>query len=225
MAILTFVVGRAGSGKSTSVRNCDPETTVVINSDQKALPFKSFKKDYNEEKGNYLQTSDIKQIKNFLKDIHKNKPKVKTVVIDTWSRIMTDSVMSSSFRNAPNGMQAWSNMAFENYDLLNVINEKLRDDIIVYLFCHPETVYDETGMSQEQIAVQGQQLKKFVPESFSSIVLYTQLSQEPGKGMSYGFRTVTNGNDTCKSPIGMFGKEVVDNDLTKVSATIREYYS
>ena len=169
MATLVYVVGKPGRGKSTSCRNLDPKESVIINSDQKELPFKGFKQKYNQEEGNYLQTSNIKEIVDFLKEKHKDKT-TKTIVIDTWSRIMTDSVMSSSFRNASNGMQAWSNMAYENYNLLNIINEKLREDIIVYLMCHPETVHDEFGFSKEQIGVQGQQLKKMAPESFSSIV-------------------------------------------------------
>jgi ABC-type ATPase involved in cell division len=52
MAELVFVIGRSGTGKSTSIRNLKPEETVIINSDQKALPFRKFKELYNEEKGN-----------------------------------------------------------------------------------------------------------------------------------------------------------------------------
>lgn len=204
--------------------NLNPDETVIINSDQKDLPFPKFKSKYNKEKNNYLQSSNIKEISTFLKEVQ-NNTKIKTVVIDTWSRIMTDSVMSNAFRNASNGMQAWSNMAFENYNLLNIINEKLRDDLIVYLMCHPETVYDESGFSKEQIAVQGQQLRKFSPESFSSIVLYAEAIKDPGEPVRYMFRTTTTGEDTCKTPMGMFEEEMIPNDLNIVNDTIIKYYS
>ncbi len=224
MARLVFIVGKSGRGKSTSCRNLDPETTAIVNSDQKELPFPKFEQNYSAEKGNYLQSSKVDEIEAFLKQQHGNK-EIKTVVIDTWSRIMTDAVMSTDFRKASNGMKAWSNMAYENYRLINIINTNMRDDIIVYVLCHPETVYDEAGFPKEQIAVQGQQLRKFVPESFSSIVLYTEALKSPGKPVEYGFRTITSGEDTCKTPMGMFSSNFIENDLTLVSDAINNYYS
>jgi hypothetical protein len=122
-------------------------------------------------------------------------------------------------------MSAWSNMAYQNYNLINIINEKLRKDIVVFLMCHPETVYDESGFPKEQISVQGQQLKKFVPESFSSIVLYAESVKEPGKPVNFLFRTTTTGEDSCKTPIGMFSEEFIPNDLQLVINKIKEYYS
>ena len=43
MAKLIFVVGKSGMGKSTSARNLNPDETVIINSDQKHLPFPKFR--------------------------------------------------------------------------------------------------------------------------------------------------------------------------------------
>ena len=224
MAKLVFVVGKSGMGKSTSCRNLDPDKTVIVNSDQKDLPFPKFKTKFNKEKGNYLQTSNVDEIIQKLRDVQSNE-NITTVVIDTWTRIMTDEVMSKEFHNSSNGMKMWSNMAYKQYTLLNIINEKLRDDLIVYLFCHPEIVYDETGYPKMQIAVQGQQLKKFVPESFSTVVLYSEAIKNPGQPINYYFRTVTNGEDTCKAPMGMFEEENVDNDLIEINDVINEYYS
>lgn len=224
MAKLVFVVGKSGTGKSTSSRNLDPDKTVIINSDQKDLPFRKFKSNYNEEKGNYLQTSNVDKIISKLREIQ-SKPEITTVIIDTWSRIMTDEVMSKEFRTSSNGMKMWANMAYQQYTLLNIINERLRDDLIVYLMCHPTIVYDESGFPRMQVAVQGKQLEKFVPESFSTIVLYAEAVKNPGEPITYQFRTVTNGEDTCKTPMEMFKEESIENDLEKVNEVIHEYYS
>ena len=35
-----IIVGKSGSGKSTSLRNLNPETTAVLNTERKQLPFK-----------------------------------------------------------------------------------------------------------------------------------------------------------------------------------------
>jgi hypothetical protein len=221
MGQLVFVVGKSGTGKSTSLRNLNPDETVLINTDQKALPFKQFALKYNEGKGNYLKTSDVHKVIEKLKECHKN-PSIKTVVIDTWSRIMTDAIMNPTFRGEK-GFEKYSKFAASQYDLINIINDKLREDIIVYLFAHPETHYDESGFSTERIGTQGKMLERFVPESFSSIVLYAEVVKTPGQPNRHVFRTI-NSNDTCKSPMEMFEEQLIDNDMVEVNKAIREYY-
>ena len=223
MAQLVFLVGKSGMGKSTSLRNLNPEETVIINTDQKALPFKQFNKKYNEDKRNYRKTSDVAIVLNTLQKVNKLE-NVKTVVIDTWSRIMTDTVMSQKFRSEK-GFDKWSKMAASQYDLINFINDSMRDDIIVYLMAHPETHYDDSGFASERIGVQGKMLERFVPESFSTIVLYTEIIKAPGKPNRHVFRTVSSGSDTCKTPLEMFEEDNIDNDLVDVNTSIREYYS
>jgi hypothetical protein len=223
MGQLIYVVGKSGTGKSTSLRNLDSDSTVIINTDQKALPFRNFKEKYNEEKGNHVKTSDVFTVINKLKEYHKN-PAIKTIVIDTWSRIMTDAIMNPTFR-AEKGFDKWGKMSASQYDLINIINGKLREDIIVYLFAHPEVHYDESGFATERIAVQGKQLEKFAPESFSSIVLYAEIVKIPGQPNKHVFRTQNSGSDTCKTPIDMFAESTVDNDLVEINKSVREYYS
>jgi hypothetical protein len=223
MAQLIYLVGKSGMGKSTSLRNLNPDETVIINTDQKALPFKDFSAKYSEEKRNYRKTSDINIVISTLQKVN-TLPNVKTVIIDTWSRIMTDTVMSQSFR-AEKGFDKWSKMAAAQYDLINTVNDVMRDDIIVYLIAHPETHYDDSGFSSERIGVQGKMLERFVPESFSTIVLYSEIVKTPGQPNRHVFRTVSSGNDTCKTPLEMFEEDLIDNDLVNVNNTIREYYS
>ena len=223
MAQLVFLVGKSGMGKSTSLRNLNHDETVIINTDQKALPFKNFSARYSEEKRNYRKTSDIGIVISTLQKVN-TLPHVKTVIVDTWSRIMTDTVMSQSFR-AEKGFDKWSKMAAAQYDLINTINDVMRDDIIVYLLAHPETHYDDAGFSSERIGVQGKMLERFVPESFSTIVLYAEIVKTPGQPNRHVFRTVSSGNDTCKTPLEMFEESFIDNDLVEVNNTIREYYS
>jgi|LakMenE18May11ns_1017448.scaffolds.fasta_scaffold9951172_4 hypothetical protein len=223
MGQLVFLVGKSGSGKSTSLRNLNPEETVIINTDQKALPFKNFRLNYSEEKRNYRKTSDVNIVLATLKKVNELS-NVKTVIVDTWSRIMTDAIMNPGFR-AEKGFDKWSKMAAAQYDLINFINDSMRDDVIVYLIAHPEIHYDEAGFASERIGVQGKMLERFVPESFSTIVLYAEIIKTPGQPNRHVFRTVSSGNDTCKTPLEMFEEGEVDNDLTKINEIIRDYYS
>ena len=70
MGQLVFLVGKSGMGKSTSLRNLNPDETVIINTDQKALPFKQFNLKYNEEKRNYRKTSDVNVVLATLKKVN-----------------------------------------------------------------------------------------------------------------------------------------------------------
>lgn len=223
MGKLVFIVAKSGMGKSTSLRNLNPDETVIINTDQKPLPFRKSSELYSEEKGNYLQTSNIGETLDKLKDVSKNQKHVTGFVIDTWSRVMTDFIMSKQFRKA-SGFEKWAEFNGSMYDLLNLINDKVRDDLTVYLLCHPVTVHDEAGFPQERIAVQGKQLEKFAPESFSSIVLYAEILHAPGQDNEHVFRTVNSGSDTCKTPMGMFDESTIPNDLAIVQKAIKEYF-
>lgn len=222
MAKLIYVVGRSGSGKSVSIRNFNPQETVIINSDANPYPFKGFEKGYNDANKNYLVSSNPKMIMKVLGSLNDRK-EVKRAVIDTWTRTMTDYVMSPEFRKE-SGFDKWAQLSGTQYDLINMINNTLRDDLIVYLFAHPETYFNDVGLLSEKISTPGKQLEKLVPESFSSIVLYTDISAMPGKDPEFYFRTKTNGADTCKTPIGMFKETLIPNDLNEVEKVIREYY-
>lgn len=221
MGQLIFIIGKSGSGKSTSLRNLDENSTVIINTDQKALPFRNFKEKYNEEKNNYLKTSDITEVVNKIRECHKN-PAIKTIVIDTVSRLGTDFIMSPAFR-ADLGFSKWSKLSGAIYDLINIINDRLRDDIIVYLIGHPDILVDEIGITSQRLSMPGKQLDKFMLESFSSIVLYTEIVKNHGKGNDYFFSTLNN-NNTAKSPMGLFEEDLIPNDLKLVNEAVIDYY-
>lgn len=68
-------------------------------------------------------------------------------------------------------------------------------------------------------------LERFVPESFSTIVLYAEIIKSPGQPNKHVFRTISSGSDTCKTPLEMFEENTIDNDLVSVNQAIREYYS
>ena len=50
MAKVIGIMGESGSGKTTSMRNLDPKTTMYIDCDKKGLPWKGWRKQYNNDK-------------------------------------------------------------------------------------------------------------------------------------------------------------------------------
>lgn len=61
MGISTMILAQSGSGKSASIRNLNPETTIVVKVVNKPFPFKSteWKKwDSEKGKGSYISTDN-----------------------------------------------------------------------------------------------------------------------------------------------------------------------
>ena len=59
MSKLICIMGESGSGKTTSFRNLDPETTLYIDCDKKGLSWKGWRNQYNKDKKNYICSDDV----------------------------------------------------------------------------------------------------------------------------------------------------------------------
>ena len=222
MANLTIICGKSGSGKSTSGRNLDPKTTLWLNCDQKALPFKGWKKNYNKENKNYTKASNLTDIVNTLKVIPEKAKHIKTIVIDTINRVMTDKVMSERHIK---GFEKWSNLSGGIYDVFTIINQVLPDNIDVFVLAHSDEGYNDMGAQYRKVMTAGKQLDKIVLESMSSVVLFTHIVSD-GKGKNeYFFQTQTDGISTAKSPTDMFTEFTIPNDLQMVKETMSKYYN
>ena len=94
--------------------------------------------------------------------------------------------------------------------------DELPEDVTVYFLSHIEVKED----GRQKIKTIGKMLdEKITIEGMFTTVLKTHVSD--GK---YFFLTQNGGNDTVKSPIGMFPTFAIDNDLTYVDEKIRNYY-
>ena len=201
MAIPVFVLGKSGTGKSTSLRNFKSGEILHINVMSKPLPFKGrFAETYNGD--NYAEIA--KAI---------NATKCKTIVIDDAQYLMANEFMR---RSSELGYQKFTDIANNFWTLINSITNDLPFDVIVYFLMHTDT--DDNG--NEKAKTIGKLLdEKICIEGMSSIVLKTAV-----KDGVYTFTTQNNGHDTVKSPLGMFPTYEIENDLKKVDTTIREYW-
>lgn len=207
MAQNVIIAGKSGTGKSRSMKNLDPETTVIINCDSKPFPFK----------GNFdkiVNTTDFGKIRDVLVKAHSN-PKIKRVIIDTINTAMLDKEMFDK----RNGYSKWSELAEGVYDLMRL--PLTRNDFIIYYFAHTDDV-ENNKETYERVKANGRKLEKIVLESLCTIVLYSRLEVTMGE-REYYFQTNNLGFDTSKSPEGMF-PDRIPNDLQFVDKSIREYY-
>ena len=199
MAIIVMVYGQSGTGKSTSLRNFKPEDVCIVNVSGKPLPFKNKHKTFN--------TDDYMAIDAAIK-----KAPAKSIVIDDATYLMTGEYMRTA---KVTGYQKFTDMALNYYTLVKAA-AALPSDKIVYFMGHSDT--DANG--NEKFKTIGKMRdEKVTLEGMFTIVLKTVVTD--GK---YQFSTRNSGQDTVKTPLGMFNDVLIDNDLAMVDKTIREYY-
>lgn len=204
MAQKVLIMGESGTGKSTSLRNCDAAITAVVNPVGKPLPFKNHFDMLNNE-------TDARKIVKYMKE--QAAAGKKLIVVDDFQFILSVPYfkMLNQF-----GWDKWNDMAYNYIQVLLDGCENLPDDVIVAFMTHTETL--ENGVVT--IKLLGKQLReKITIEGLFTIVLRTGVNEA-----KYYFYTQNSGKDTVKSPLGMFPAYAIDNDLNYVVDKIRNYY-
>ena len=200
MGIPVLLLGESGSGKSTSLRNFDPFEVGVFNVASKPLPFRKQLKVCNNATYQVIQSALA-------------KPKLKSYVIDDSQCLMAFAMFQ---RAKEKGYDKFTEIAVEFYNLLRFIIEKTPPDCIVYLLHHTET----TDMGKVKAKTVGKMLdNQLTVEGQFAIVLLCRTD-----GKRHWFETQSDGFTSCKSPIGMFAEQQIDNDLKAVDTAIRDYW-
>ena len=89
------VMGASGEGKTTSLRNLDPKTTFIIDSDKKGLTWKGWKDNYSSDNKNYVKTDLAQTALAYLQrvDTEESFKHIKTFIVDTLNGIMVADEM------------------------------------------------------------------------------------------------------------------------------------
>lgn len=201
MATVTLILGKSGSGKSTSLRNLPPAHTALIQVIKKPLPFQG-----------------AKDWKAYVTDSYANiigacrKTERKVIVIDDFQYMLANEFMR---RSEEKGFDKFSDIGRHTWDVFDALL-KLPDDVRVYILSHTE----ETDAGQIKMKTIGKMLDdKITLEGMVTIVLRAVVQDR-----NHYFSTRNNGSDTTKAPMGMFAEELIDNDLAAVDAAICDYY-
>lgn len=207
-------MGESGSGKTTSMRKLNPDSTFYIDCDEKGLAWKGWRQQYNAEKKNYYRTRNLPKISTLLLKVSKELPQFKTVVIDTLNTCMVDKEVKSMTEK---GYDKWIDLTQYVWDVIGTASG-LRDDLTVIIVMHSETVRDDMGYSFTRIKTNGRKLEKVILESLFGTVLLAKRTDD-GK---YVFETQAK-NSTAKSPMGAFESFEIDNDILAVLEALNEF--
>jgi hypothetical protein len=210
MSIATLILGSSGTGKSTSMRNLDPAHTLLIQCINKPLPFRSngwkpCTKD--NPQGSVIHTSNTETIMRAMRGSKKD-----VIVIDDYQATMVNEMMA---RSTEKGYEKFTDIAKSAWQLFELAGQ-LEEHRRVYILAHTQS--DDHGYIRMKTV--GRMVdEKIVPEGYFTIVLRTEIING-----QYLFATQSNGQDCCKSPMGMFEEQHIQNDLAAVDSVIFNFY-
>ena len=213
-----LILGQSGTGKSTSLRNLNPDETFIINVVGKSLPFRGGKAKYKKLSsdgmaGNYYASDDSATIKRIIKLINIKRPDIKNIILDDFGYTIANSFMRKA---GLRGYDKFVEIAKDTFDILESIGD-LRDDLYCVVIMHTEIdahgVYKPKSvgkMIDQYICIEG----KFT-HVLHSLVIEGQ------------YRMLTNfdGQHMAKNPMGCFEAQLVDNDLNEILKQIESYNS
>ena len=198
MGVCVLILGDSGSGKSTSLRNFEPDEVGILNVMGKPLPFRK-----------KLPTVDHAVYGSIQQALQRNKRRA--YVVDDAGYLMS----LENFKHAKeSGYGKFITMA-QNFERLIEHATQTDPDTIVYLMMH----YDRDADGRGKPKTIGKMLdEKFCIEGACPIVLQSAILD--GK---YVFVSKGDGFNAAKAPMDML-PDVMENDLRAVDTAIREYW-
>ena len=220
------IVGESGTGKSTSLRNLNPEETFIISTTGKPLPFRAWKKKYIPFKiegknvsGNYYVSSKWDQILKILQIIDKMMPHIKQVIIDDFQYVLSYEFVD---RATEVGYTKFSELAQHAMEILRY-SEKMREDCKMIFLTHSENVGDNVNPKYVIKTVGKLLSEKVTLEGLFTYIFFTKVNEGDSGRMEYKLITNNDGSCVAKTSLGMFEDLEIDNDLDEIIKVIDAY--
>ena len=200
MGAVVLVLGKSGSGKSTSLRNFKRGEIGIFNVLGKPLPFRG---------GRDLVQVGGATYNTIIQGLRANE--FHAYAVDDSTYLMQDE---NFLRARESGYGKYTEMA-QHFQELILAALATDADTIVYLLHH----VDENADGSEKVKTIGKMLdEKYCIEGACSVVLDCRVVDGEHK-----FVTANDGTNLAKAPMGML-PALMDNDLRLVDASIREYH-
>jgi adenylate kinase family enzyme len=225
MSNAVLIVGKSGSGKSTSIRTLPSEKTFIINCLDKPLPFRGWKGlyktlDESNKNGNYFASDNPMKIVKILDYIDKERKDIEYIVLDDYIYTMSNEYM---MRADEKGFDKFTEIGKKAWMVANKA-KSLRENLNVAILTHVDEIQDSSGFMREKVKTIGKLVDNVVVlEGMFTTVLYTTVTMSQDE-LKYEFSTKNSGYNTCKSPDGMFPSSTITNDLKLVFDSMEKYY-
>lgn len=222
MSHIVLIMGESGTGKSTSLRNLNPEETFIINVLNKPLPFRGFKKNYKKlihnviedtSTGNYYTSDNAKKIVNLIQHINFKRPEIKNIIIDDWQYLMGNEFMR---RATEKGYDKFSEIGQNGWIVIDEL-QRCRDDMEGFVLAHTEL--DNQGH------LKCKTIGKMLDQNITIEGMFTTILHTCVYDGRYTFLTQNDGTHIAKSPMEMFEDKYIDNDLAYVKSKTNEYFN
>ena len=224
-ALSICICGESGTGKSTSLRNLNPEETFIVSIAGKPLPFKGWRKQYVPIKidgqnitGNYYTGSKWTQVVKIMDIVNKKMPHIKVLIIDDLQYVMAFEFVDRALEK---GYDKYNELAQHIVTIFRKPNE-MRDDLTVVFLTHSTHEGPEMDPKYTLKTLGKLTREKVTPEGLFTCMLFTKVNFEDDTPQ-YKFITNNNGECIAKSPMGMFDSLEIDNDLNEVIKAVRKY--
>lgn len=224
MANVVMLLGKTGTGKTTSVRTLNPKETVIINVLGKKLPFRDSGNIYSTENKNLFRIDDYQQMINLLQACDK-QPNIKNIILDDCIYIMRKEYFK---RAKEAGYGKYTELAQHFQQIISTC-EQMREDINVFMILHSEDVQSDKTTVGYKVSTIGQLIdNQYNPMEVVPMVLYSAIRFNDKGKPTYGFYTHATMEGTvqipAKTPAEMFTEDFIPNDLGEVVKAMNEYY-
>lgn len=221
-----MILGKSGTGKSTSIKTLDPKETMVINTLKKRLPFKGSATMYSKENNNLREVETYVDAIDKLNKINKNAPHIKNIIIDDMIYIMRKEYFK---RAKETGYGKYTELAQHFQQIISTC-EDLRDDLNIFFILHSEDIQSDKTTVGYKVSTIGQLVDtQYNPVEVVPMVLYSAIKYDDKGNPQYGFYTHRCIEGTieipAKSPADMFEEDFIPNDLGMVVKAMQEYYN
>ena len=225
MANIIMLLGKSGTGKSTSIKGLDPKETVVINVLGKRLPFKGSNALYNKENKNLFQRESYTDIISLVQNISDKATYVKNIILEDLIYVMRKEYFS---RAREVGYGKYTELAQHFQQIISTC-EKLREDLNVFMILHSEDVQSDKTTTGYKVSTVGNLVDNcYNPLEVVPMVLYSSVKYDDKGNTQYGFYTHRCKEGVveipAKTPDEMFDEDFIPNDLGYVVKKMNEYY-
>ena len=225
MANNIILLGKSGTGKSTSIKGLNPKETVIINTLKKRLPFKGSNTMYNKENKNLFNVDDYTTVIQYLQSINDKALHVKNIVLDDAIYILRKEYFK---RAKESGYTKYTELAAHFQQIISTC-EGLRDDLNIFFILHSEDVISDSTITGYKVSTIGKLLdSQYNPIEVVPMVLYSAIKYDEKGTPTYGFYTHATKEGSieipAKTPAEMFSEDFIPNDLGFVTKVMNEYY-